>query len=342
MNEEELKTIMQDGDVSNNGEDLIFNPYNSDNREITLNEVQSILNTYGINATINNIELYKRAFVHQSYTKRPALENAEANIIIAPKPANTLPLKTKSNERLEFIGDGVLELITKYYLYRRFPKADEGFMTEKKIALVKNEHIGKLAYEMKINKWLLLSRHAEEKRTRTNLKKLGCLFEAFIGALFLDFNKISVKDEHGWFENVFVKGPGFQMAQIFIESIFEKHVDWVKLINTDDNFKNILQVKIQKEFKITPDYLEISHHTETGYFMGFYICLGQQIHNLSHSDAKSFTEFGSFSNIHECLESQKTLLIFLADGEHKIKKKAEQIACEKAILILDADQTTTP
>jgi len=342
MNEEELKTIMQDGDVSNNGEDLIFNPYNSDNREITLNEVQSILNTYGINATINNIELYKRAFVHQSYTKRPALENAEANIIIAPKPANTLPLKTKSNERLEFIGDGVLELITKYYLYRRFPKADEGFMTEKKIALVKNEHIGKLAYEMKINKWLLLSRHAEEKRTRTNLKKLGCLFEAFIGALFLDFNKISVKDEHGWFENVFVTGPGFQMAQIFIESIFEKHVDWVKLINTDDNFKNILQVKIQKEFKITPDYLEISHHTETGYFMGVYICLGQQIHNLSHSDAKSFTEFGSFSNIHECLESQKTLLIFLADGEHKIKKKAEQIACEKAILILDADQTTTP
>ena len=48
---------------------------------------------------------------------------------------------------LEFVGDGVLELITKYYLYRRFPKANEGFMTEKKIAIVKNESIGKLAYE---------------------------------------------------------------------------------------------------------------------------------------------------------------------------------------------------
>ena len=66
----------------------------------------------------------------------------------------------------------VLELITKYYLYRRFPKADEGFMTEKKIALVKNEHIGKLAYDMKINKWLIMSKHAEEKNTRTNLKKI--------------------------------------------------------------------------------------------------------------------------------------------------------------------------
>ena len=41
-------------------------------------------------------------------------------------------LRTKSNERLEFLGDGVLECITKYYLYRRFPKENEGFMTEKK------------------------------------------------------------------------------------------------------------------------------------------------------------------------------------------------------------------
>ena len=49
------------------------------------------------------------------------------------------------------------------------------------------------------------------------------------------------------------------MAQIFVESVFEAHVDWTKIINTDDNFKNILQVKIQKEFKTTPDYLEISH-----------------------------------------------------------------------------------
>ena len=70
------------------------------------------------------------------------------DVIIADKPANCMKLRTKSNERLEFLGDGILEAITKYYLYKRFPKADEGFMTEKKIALVKNEHIGKLAYEI--------------------------------------------------------------------------------------------------------------------------------------------------------------------------------------------------
>lgn len=144
-----------------------------------MSEVQSILSAYGITAKVDNLELYKRAFVHRSYTRRPALENATANITIAPRPENCLSLKTKSNERLEFIGDGVLELITKYYLYRRFPKADEGFMTEKKIALVKNEHIGRVAYEMGLHKWLLLSQHAEEKQTRTNLKNWDVCLRLF-------------------------------------------------------------------------------------------------------------------------------------------------------------------
>ena len=50
---------------------------------------------------------------------------------------------------------------------------------------------------------------------------LGCLFEAFLGAMFLDFNKLSVKDEDGWFQNIFLTGPGFQMVQIFLENVFE-------------------------------------------------------------------------------------------------------------------------
>ena len=211
-----IKCITNDDDVIQQDDNLVFDPYNPNNIEITLNDVQSILNKYGITAKIHNIDLYKRAFIHKSYTKRPNIENKEANIKIVNQPNDCLALKTKSNERLEFLGDGVLELITKYNLYRRFPKADEGFMTEKKIALVKNEHIGRLAYEMKLHKWLIISKHAEEKKTRTNLKKLGCLFEAFLGALFLDFNKININDENGWFQNIFQTGPGFQMAQIFV------------------------------------------------------------------------------------------------------------------------------
>ena len=264
------------------------------------------------------------------------MENAQNNIIIVEQPTNCLPLNTKSNERLEFVGDGILECITKYYLYRRFPKEQEGFMTEKKIALVKNEAIGKMAYEMGLHKWFILSKNAETKQIRTNLKKLGCLFEALLGAMFLDFNKLVIKDEDGWFDSVFITGPGFQLVQIFIENVFEKHVDWMNLIQNDDNYKNILQVKIQKEFKVTPHYMEVSEHTvEKGYHMGVYLCLGQPVFGLSHFHSISISDFGSYSDIHQYMSEHGKIFLFLAEGIHKIKKKAEQIACETVVQILN-------
>jgi dsRNA-specific ribonuclease len=331
----ETSKILRDDDITTSEDGLIFNPYNHLNCEITLNDVQSILTRYGIPPKVFNMELYRRAFVHRSYTKRPAYENAQQNITIVDRPSNCLPLSTKSNERLEFLGDGILECVTKYYLYRRFPKENEGFMTEKKIAIVKNEAIGRIALEMGLHKWLILSRNAEEKKIRTNLKKLGCLFESFIGALFLDFNKIIVHDDEGWFQNMFVTGPGFQMAQKFIESIFEKHIDWIALIMNDDNYKNILQVKIQKEFKVTPHYLEICHDVEEGYKMGVYLCLGYQIHNLSATDAIHINTLNNFKSVHEYIsENGGKIFLFLGKGQHKIKRKAEQIACEEALKFL--------
>ena len=335
----DTKTLLQDGDIQKDNGDLIFNPFNFKNKEITESEVCDILKKYGVPDKVHNLNLYKRAFVHKSYCKRPAVENEENGVIIESRPNDCMTLKTKSNERLEFLGDGVLECITKYYLYRRFPKANEGFMTEKKIALVKNEHIGRLAYEMGLNKWYIISKNAEEKKTRTNLKKLGCLFEAFLGALFLDFNKIDIKDEGKWFENVFVTGPGFQIAQTFVEGIFEQHVDWVKLIQNDDNYKNILQVILQKAFQVTPVYREITEWDEdTGYHMGVYLCLNKKSHefNPQDSDIKRLEEFGSFENFKQTWQNRGTkwesgFVLFLSESKHKIKKKAEQSACKMAI-----------
>jgi len=314
MDSETEKQILNDDDVFKTQEGLVFNPYNSENKEITLNAVQSILQRYGVPGKVHNLELYKRAFVHRSYTKRPQLENNAQGITVLECPVGVLQLKTKSNERLEFLGDGVLECITKYYLYKRFPKENEGFMTEKKIALVKNEAIGKLALEMRLHNWVLLSKHAEEKKIRTNLKKLGCIFEAFLGALFLDFNKISIHDDDKWFDTVFSTGPGFQIAQIFVEKIFEQHVDWISLIKNDDNYKNKLQVKIQKEFKITPDYIEIDHDIDLGYKMGVFICIGQSVHTLNHTHAQPWETFGNFQNVQAYLENHDSVFIFFSDA----------------------------
>jgi dsRNA-specific ribonuclease len=320
-----------DDDLIKTEDGLVFNPYNPLNVKITLSEVQSILSKYGLPPTVRKLELYQRAFVHRSYTKRPQYENAEQNITIVERPPDCLPLSSKSNERLEFLGDGVLECVTKLYLYKRFPKENEGFMTEKKIAIVKNEAIGKIALEMGLHKWLIISKHAEEKKIRTNLKKLGCLFESFIGALFLNFETHNPQSE----DTSDDESPGFKMAKKFINRIFETHIDWVALIQNDDNYKNILQVKIQKEFKVTPHYLEIEHDPELGYKMGVYLCLGQPIFHLTHAHSVDISFFKNFKSVHDYVEQNTKILIYMGEGQHKIKRKAEQIACNEAIKSID-------
>lgn len=307
-------------------------PYNSLNREITEAEVNAILSEYGIPYHLHNLKLYQRAFIHKSYVKKQGVS------FIKPDDC-LMELKSKSNDRLEFVGDGVLECITKYYLYTRFPKADEGFMTDTKISLVKNDALGQLILDMGLEKWYVLSKHAELKNTRKNVKKLGNLFEAFLGAVFLDFNKISIKDEEGWFNNVFLCGPGFQMAQIFVTKIFDKHVNWSKKLENNDNYKNQLQVLIQKEFKCVPQYIEMPSLPEDGFCMGVYLCLGQTIHNLRFEDAVSFKQYGNFNNIHQEMSLKHRVFILLGQGQHKIKKKAEQLACSNALqVIVNADK----
>ena len=305
-------------------EDILYNPYNENNTEISDNIIKKILINYNVSYLINDIDLFKRAFIHKSYT-RPIIND---NVRLAPKPPNCVGLKEHSNERLEFLGDGVLELVTKFYLYKRFPDAEEGFMTEKKISLVKNDHIGKLAYMMGLHKYLIISRNAEEKKIRTNYKKLGCLFEAFLGALFLDSNDNKMKCQSS---NQFVSGPGFQVCQLFIENIFEKLVDWNELLENDNNFKNIFQVKIQKEFKKTPEYIVLNVDDEMKYKMGVFLCLDDNISLYDKNDAVPFSEIQSFEKIKE----HDIRFIYFTCGEHKIKKKAEQDACEKALKMVE-------
>lgn len=354
-------------DLTNN----IYNPYNPNNVEITENDIKNILTEYGLPPQVNNIILYKRAFVHRSYLKI-SKEKTELNFMIADCPEGCYELKSKCNERLEFLGDGILEAVTKFYIYCRFPKENEGFMTNKKIAIVNNESIGKICYEMGLQKWLIISKSAEEKLIRKDFKKLGCLFEAFIGALFLDFNKIDIKSSHEWAsylsstENVL----GFTMASIFLHNVFKKHIDWTDLIEKNDNYKNIFQEKLQKEFKLTPHYLEINiispsmtpftqiqngmmninstvniesiqhlikedklnFSDETKYTMGVFLCLGQNIQNMRLEDAIHINTIGKdIADLINYTQQNSKVFICFGIGQNKLKKKAEQYACKKAL-----------
>lgn len=304
------------------------NQYNNVNVEITEEDISKLLQEYNVFYKIQNMEIMKRSFVHRSYVVQPHPDKLHC-------PSDCVELKQSSNERLEFLGDGILECITKYYLYKRFPDADEGFMTEKKICLVKNEHIGKLAYKLGLQRWFLISKNAEEKKIRVNYKKLGCLFEAFIGALFLDANQLTIEDSSFLFMNYFNVGPGFQYCQIFIEAIFENLVDWNEILEKDTNYKNILQVKIQKEFKKTPEYFIIKYDHELRYTMGVYLCGTEQVQQKDIHRAVSFDTIKTFENI----KKGKDSIVLLGTGCHKIKKKAEQLACLDAITKIDYYET---
>jgi dsRNA-specific ribonuclease len=332
---------------------LIHDPYNPLNTEVTEADVCTILRKYGIPpelAHVNNIDLYKRAFVHPSYTKRPAYENKQLGIVLVDKPDNCLPLKTKSFQNLEFLGDGVLELVTKFYIYRRYSKSQEGFKSDLKIAVVKNESIGKIAAEMGLNKWMMLSHQAEENNLRYDVRKqLGNLFEAFLGALFLDFNKVPLTANLDLDEiyalNAITTGAGFQMANVFLESIFEQHVDWNTLINTNDNYKRQLQETVQKKFSTTPIYITLDHDNDTNmHQMGAFLCIKTNVNpkcetaadilkkvTMDMTQQSSCTMDALFRHVEE--RGGKGLVL-LGIGMQNIKKNAEQNACHHALNIL--------
>lgn len=92
----------------------------------------------------------------------------------------------ESNERLEFLGDAVLELATTEYLFQKFPQEPEGILTAYRSALVKTTTLAELADELGLGKRLYMSRGEEATGGRTNPSLLADTMEAVIGALFLD------------------------------------------------------------------------------------------------------------------------------------------------------------
>lgn len=335
--------------------------YNPINKEITEAEVVSLLKEYKLPPIIFNMTLFKRAFVHTSYLHSQHKSNSDSdsesdgsgNVIENDSTTkNTVfdgvvPLKHKSNERLEYLGDGILEAITKFYLYKRFPMKDEGFMTEAKISLVKNESLGKLVQKIGLHKWFIISKEAEEKGLRTNIKKLGCLFEAFVGALFLNFNKIVVDDEDILKYHKKNSGnsgkvmSGFNVCTQFIENVFETFVDWNELLGETTNYKNVFQVMIQKEFQVTPNYVLLNNDMhdnkpQSTYHSGVFVCCGNvTIHNTPIAKAIPYKSLSKgFETMHTLQQTQGGFMVRFADASHTTKKKAEQEACRLSIAML--------
>lgn len=163
---------------------------------------KSIKKISGINS--KNIELYKLAFIHKS-----ASFYHNGTLI--------------NNERLEFLGDSVLGMVVAEFLYKNFPSKDEGFLSKIRSKIVNGQTLGELSEKTELDK-LMVSKAIDKDATQ---HILGDLFEAFIGALYLD--------------------RGLKKTRKFIiNRVVKKHVDLVTVIKNDTNYKSSLIEWAQK------------------------------------------------------------------------------------------------
>jgi len=146
-------------------------------------------------------------------------------------------VKLEDNERLEFLGDSVLQTITSWYLYLKFPKMSEGEMSLVRASLVNRDRLGEIAKKMNIDKILLFGKNFNDKGLKT---VLGNSLEAIIGAIFLDL--------------------GFDKTKEFVEKNILKDVDEIVKQKKYKDPKSLLQEIFQKEYGELPEYklIEIS------------------------------------------------------------------------------------
>ena len=112
----------------------------------------------------------------------------------------------------------------------------------------------------------------------------------------------------------------------------------MELLEKNDNYKNLLQVMLQKAFQVTPIYKEITEaDDEEGYHMGVYLCVNMESYEFDHKDSiKSNVkeQYHNYVNVWKQDEESRygiSFVLFLGESKHKIKKKAEQEACRLAL-----------
>lgn len=166
--------------------------------------------------SFNDPELLKQAVTHRSYLN----EHRE--------------LEAGHNERLEFLGDAVLELVVTDYLFRNFSDKNEGDMTSYRAALVNTNTLAESAHALGLNEFLLLSKGEAKDTGRARNIILADTFEAVIGAIYLD--------------------QGYVVAEKFIaDNLLAKTPDIIKN-NLWQDSKSYFQEKAQDQFGVTPTY----------------------------------------------------------------------------------------
>jgi len=213
-------------------------PYNNLNIVLRYEDANTILQKYDVTTPVSNINIYRTALVHKSYCTRKNENFLNGN---TQCPNDCIPLQEESNERLEFLGDAVINLIVAKYLFERYPDENEGFLTKLRTKLVNGTMLANLANIAEIPKYILISKQIEECNGRNNKKILEDAFEAFLGAMFLDFGD-----------------QGYKTVETWLINLLETEIDFSDLIASNNNYKDTLLKHFQHTFNYLPRFYEIS------------------------------------------------------------------------------------
>lgn len=169
-----------------------------------------------ISITFKDQKLLDVAFVHASYVN----EHRDK--------------KKEHNERLEFLGDAVLELVVTEYLYKNFPEKGEGVLTNWRSALVKGKHLAEIAEKLDLGLYLYLSRGEERSGGRKKKYILANTLESLIGAIYLD--------------------QGYTVAHEFIDNLILAQLTSILEQGLHIDAKSRFQEIAQEVLGVTPKY----------------------------------------------------------------------------------------
>ncbi|MDY6973129.1 MAG: ribonuclease III [Thermodesulfobacteriota bacterium] len=166
--------------------------------------------------TVKPTDLFLRAFRHSSYVN----EQADSNL--------------EDNERLEFLGDAVLDLAISHLLMRLFQDADEGALSKYRAMVVNEAQLSQVALKLRLGDYLIMGKGEEQSRGREKASILADAIEALLGAIYLD--------------------AGFDRTMEIIRRLFEPILRKVHIQEMALDFKSLLQEYTQQTFKVLPKY----------------------------------------------------------------------------------------
>ena len=170
-----------------------------------------------INTQFKDKVLLENVFIHRSYLNE--------------HKSYHLP----SNEKLEFLGDSVLSLITSIYLYKNFPDLQEGDYTDIKAAIVRTESLAEVGLKLNLGTYLFLSKGEERGKGRHNTNIIADCFEALVAAIFID--------------------QSFNAAYDFVlKHLFEDTLNYIVANKLYLSPKSRLQEELQANYKVLPIY----------------------------------------------------------------------------------------